>query len=234
MARGNSRAQSEESQAIRRQAQALLNKAQAMEAQEMADKLASRDKAKAPAMRAIMTSMDLIGKEPPGPEMSDFERKVFNQRLDATKERLAKAKALLDASRDSKEFFEKLGEASVKTVEGMWSVERGLLYNGMLDGKARATQFLDSVKVGLKEGAFGDQYRDAKVTFKGARKDEVRIDLPEGTVISARSDLRAAIRSLGTSMTSTRTDPGDGFGHTPMPKVVFRVGGMQFDSIDYM
>jgi hypothetical protein len=244
MARGYSQAKSEESREMRRQGQALIDKAQAIEAKEMADKVIAKE-AKArnlepgrDPMRALNQTAALLTA---GPSEEDknirggYDAERFNRRKADAEARLMKVKDILEASKNNKEFFEKLGEAKEMTIEGNYSVEKGLLYNGNLGGKERAEQFLESVKEGLKEGSFGDAFRQAKVTFKGSRKDEVRIDFPAGTELPRRSDLRSAIRSLGTAMTYTQTEQyGDGFGHTPMPKVTFRVGGEEVDSIDYM
>lgn len=223
---------------MRRQAKELLDKAQAIEAKDMADKLIAKEaKALEPGrdpMRALNYTASLFDVKPLA-FAKDFELERFNRQQADAKERLLKVKDVLEASKNNKDFFEKLGEAKVRSIEGNYSTEKGLLYNGSLDGKERAEQFLQSVKEGLKEGSFGDEYRGSKVTFKGARKDEVRIDLPADTELPRRSDLRSAIRSLGSAMTYTREEQfGDGFGHTPMPKVTFRIGGKEIDTIDYM
>jgi hypothetical protein len=240
MARGASRANSEESMAMRRQAKELLDKAQAIEAKDMADKVIAKE-AKAQnlepgrdPMRALNHTASLFDAKPPA-DAKGYQIERFNRQQADAKERLLKVKDVLEASKNNKEFFEKLGESDVKSIDGNYSVEKGLLYNGSLDGKQRAEQFLESVKEGLKEGSFGDEFRGAKVTFKGTRKDEVRIDFPADTELPRRSDLRSAIRSLGSAMTSTREEQfGDGFGHTAMPKVTFRVGVKEIDTIDHM
>ena len=240
MARGYSSANSEESKAMRRQAQELVNKAQAIEAKEMADKAFAKENLEPgrDPMRALNQTVALFAAEPSEEDKNirgGYDAERFNRRKADAEKRFMKVKDVLDASKNNKEFFEKLGEAKEMTIEGSYSVERGLLFNGNLGGKERAEQFIQSVKEGISEGSFGDAFRQAKVTFKGSRKDEVRVDLPEGTELPRRSDLRSAIRSLGTAMTSTQTEQyGDGFGHTPMPKVTFRVGGKEVDSIDYM
>ena len=239
MARGYSSANSEESKAMRRQAQELVNKAQAIEAKEMADKAVAKElEPGRDPMRALNETVALFEA---GPSEEDknirggYDAERFNRRKAEAQARFMKVKDIIDASKNNKEFFERLGEAQEMTIEGSYSIERGLLFNGNLNGKERAEQFMKSVQEGLREGSFGDNFRQAKVTFKGSRKDEVRVDLPEGTELPRRSDLRSAIRSLGKAMTSTQTEQyGDGFGHTAMPKVTFRVGGQEVDTIDYM
>lgn len=248
MARGASRANSEESMAMRRKGQALINKAEAIEADERAidtfvagvDARIAKESARnlepgRDPMRALNTTASLFLDAKPPADAKDFELERFNRQMNDAKERFMKVKEVQDSSKNNQEFFVKLGDADVKSIEGNYSVEKGLLYNGSLDGKQRAEQFLQSVKEGLKEGAFGDEYRGAKVTFKGTRKDEVRIDLPDDSPVRRRSDLAKAIQGLGKAMTRTQTEQfGDGFGHTPMPKVTFRVAGTEVDFIGYM
>jgi len=184
--------------------------------------------------KVFSTSSTLFEKPAPA-GLKGFEIERWNRNNKDAQERFAMLGEITKSSKTDKEFFEKLGERVKTSDSGNYVVQTGILYNGNLDGKGRAEQFLTSVKEGLKEGTFGDKYREAKVTFKGSRKDEIRIDFPEGTELPKRSELRNAVRNLGRSMTQTQTEYyGDGFGYTSMPQVSFRVGGKVVDSLDYI
>jgi hypothetical protein len=240
MARGYTQAKSEESREIRRQGQALIDRAQAIEAKEMADKLIAKE-AKAQnlepgrdPMRALNHSASLLTDFPP-PAKGEPSYRVenWNREMVDAKRRFAGVKNVLESSATNAEFFKQLGEKITTEVDNSGATRNGILYNGALDGRQRATQFLESVKEGLKEGSFGDAFRQANITFKGSKKDEVRIDLPAGSDIN--DEIVASIGSLGRAMTSTYSEYyGDGFGHTSMPTVVFRQGGKEVDRIDYM
>lgn len=236
MARGYSQAKSEESREMRRQGQALIDKAQAIEAQEMADKYAAKgaknlEPGRDP-LRALNHSVSLFDAKPPA-DAPSYRVENFEREMADAKKRFEGVKDLLETSNTNAEFFKKLGEKITTEQDNMGATRSGILYNGALDGKERATQFLESVKEGLREGSFGDAFRQAKITFKGSKKDEVRIDLPAGSDIN--DEIISSIGSLGRAMTSTYSEYyGDGFGHTSMPKVVFRQGGKEVDSIDYM
>lgn len=237
MARGYSSANSEESRALRRQGQALIDKAQAIEAKEMADKVIAKESARnlepgRDPMRALNQTASLFDAKPPA-DAPSFRVENFNRELADAKKRFAGVKEVLESSNTNAEFFKKLGESITTEQDNNGATRNGILYNGALDGRQRAEQFLESVKEGLKEGSFGDEFRQAKITFKGSKKDEVRIDLPADSEIN--DEIISSIGSLGRAMTSTYSEYyGDGFGHTSMPKVVFRQGGKEIDSIDYM
>ena len=221
---------------MRRQAQELVNKAQAIEAKEMADKYANKaarnlEPGRDP-MRALNHSASLFDVKPAA-DAPSYRVENFNRELADAKKRFAGVKEVLESSNTNAEFFKTLGEKITTEQESAGVTRNGILYNGALDGRQRAEQFMESVKEGLKEGSFGDEFRGAKITFKGSKKDEVRIDLPAGSDIN--DEIIASIGSLGRAMTSTYSEYyGDGFGHTSMPKVVFRQGGKEIDSIDYM
>jgi hypothetical protein len=230
MARGYSQSKSEESQAIRRQGQALIERAQAMEAAEA--KGAQNLEPGRDPMRALNHSASLFDAKPPA-DAPSYRVENFERELADAKKRFAGVKDVLESSATNAEFFKKLGEKITTEQDNAGATRSGILYNGALDGKERAEQFLESVKEGLREGSFGDAFRQAKITFKGSKKDEVRIDLPAGADIN--DEIISSIGSLGRAMTSTYSEYyGDGFGHTSMPKVVFRQGGKEVDSIDYM
>ncbi len=183
----------------------------------------------------VFSTSSTIFEKPAPAGLKGYEVERWNRNNKDAQERFAMLGELLKSSKTDKEFFEKLGERVKTTESGNYVIQTGILYNGNLDGKQRAEQFLSSVKEGLKEGTFGYKYREAKVTFKGSRKDEVRIDFPEGTELPKRSELRNAVRNLGRAMTQTQTEfYGDGFGYTRMPQVSFRVGGKVVDTLDYI
>ena len=235
MARGYSSANSEESKAMRRQAQELVNKAQAIEAREMAEKaFAKEDRAKnLRPMMALNHSVELFQDSRPPADAPSYRVENFNRELADAKKRFEGVKEVLDSSNTNAEFFKKLGESITTEQESAGVTRNGILYNGTLDGRERAVQFKTAVQDGLESGAFGEQFRSAQITFKGSKKDEVRIDLPADSDIN--DEIIASIGSLGRAMTSTYSEYyGDGFGHTSMPKVVFRQGGKEIDSIDYM
>jgi hypothetical protein len=231
MARGYSQSKSEESQAIRRQGQALIERAQAMEAAEAKGVAKNLEPGRDP-LRALNHSASLFDAKPPA-DAPSYRVENFEREMADAKKRFEGVKDLLETSNTNAEFFKKLGEKITTEQDNAGATRSGILYNGALDGKERATQFLESVKEGLREGSFGDAFRQAKITFKGSKKDEVRIDLPAGSDIN--DEIISSIGSLGRAMTSTYSEYyGDGFGHTSMPKVVFRQGGKEVDSIDYM
>lgn len=183
-------------------------------------------------MRALNHSASLFDAKPPA-DAPSYRVENFERELADAKKRFAGVKDVLESSATNAEFFKKLGEKITTEQDNAGATRSGILYNGALDGKERAEQFLESVKEGLREGSFGDAFRQAKITFKGSKKDEVRIDLPAGAEIN--DEIISSIGSLGRAMTSTYSEYyGDGFGHTSMPKVVFRQGGKEVDSIDYM
>ena len=183
-------------------------------------------------MRALNHSASLFDAKPPA-DAPSYRVENFERELADAKKRFAGVKDVLESSATNAEFFKKLGEKITTEQDNAGATRSGILYNGALDGKERAEQFLESVKEGLREGSFGDAFRQAKITFKGSKKDEVRIDLPAGADIN--DEIISSIGSLGRAMTSTYSEYyGDGFGHTSMPKVVFRQGGKEVDSIDYM
>lgn len=229
-------AKSEYSQGLRAKAKALLDEAQSIEAKE---REAQQERAKTlkPMQTLNHTASLFVDSRPPAGAKS-FEVDRFNRELADAKKRFEGVKEVLESSNTNKEFFQKLSEKNTREEESNGVTTKGILYNGTLDGKERAYQFKTAVQDGLETGAFGEQYRNAQVSFKGSRKDEIRIDLPEGldaTTLSARMDMVRSIRQLGGSMTSTyREYYGDGFGHTTMPRVVFRVGGKEVDRIDYI